>query len=96
MKLLAIAASTILVFGLGTTAYAGASTELEHAIKTPTNVESPAEDMSAMKAAGKCGAGQSTTGRTFKKSVKGTSASELEHAIRPLQVQIVPARICLR
>ena len=35
-----------------------------------------------MKAAGKCGAGQSTTGRTFKKSTKSTSNVELEHAIK--------------
>jgi hypothetical protein len=34
---------------------AEASLELEHAIKSPSSVESPTEDMSKMKAMGKCG-----------------------------------------
>jgi len=32
--------------------------ELEHAIKTPSSDESPKEDMSKMKAMGKCGSGK--------------------------------------
>ena len=63
-------------------AYAGdAQVELEHAIKSPSGVESVAEDMSAMKAAGRCGAGQGAA----KKSAKYTKSRadiELEHAIK--------------
>ena len=57
MKLLAIAASTILVLGLSTTVYAQSASEqaLEHANKTPSGADSYREDMSKMKAAGKCG-----------------------------------------
>ena len=35
-----------------------AEVELEHALKTPPSPESPPPDMSKMKAAGKCNAGQ--------------------------------------
>ncbi|MDA3908254.1 MAG: hypothetical protein PF437_04135 [Sulfurimonas sp.] len=53
MKLLSIVASTILVLGLSPSLYA--DVEYEHAVKTPSSVESPTQDMSKMKAAGKCG-----------------------------------------
>ncbi len=59
-----------------------AQTELEHAIKSPSGVESVAEDMSAMKAAGKCGAGQGTAKNRSAKYVKSTADIELEHAIK--------------
>ena len=60
-----------------------AATELEHANKTSTGIDSVAGDMSAMKAAGKCNADQ--TGKIkvkHKKKVHTPSKSELalEHA----------------
>ncbi|MGB5964958.1 MAG: hypothetical protein WBF77_00740 [Sulfurimonadaceae bacterium] len=84
MKLLAIAASTILVLGLSITAYAEneAQVELEHAIKTPSSLETPKEDMSKMKAAGKCGADQSTSKTKFEKSKQSNADLELEHQIK--------------
>ena len=64
-------------------AYAGdAQVELEHAIKSPSGVESVAEDMSAMKAAGRCGAAQSTTKRKTVKYTQSRADVELEHAIK--------------
>ncbi|WP_415396093.1 hypothetical protein [Sulfurimonas sp. CS5] len=53
MKLLSIVASTILVLGLSPSLYA--DVEYEHAVKTSSSVDSPTQDMSKMKAAGKCG-----------------------------------------
>ena len=84
MKLLTLASGTILVLGLSITAYAenAAQVELEHQIKTPSSIESPKQDMSAMKAAGKCGAGQSTTRTTFKPTTKSKADVELEHQIK--------------
>lgn len=59
-----------------------ASTELEHAIKSPSNIEDTGRDMSKMKAAGKCGANQKTT-HTKRTPTKQNKASlELEHAMK--------------
>jgi hypothetical protein len=57
--------------------------ELEHAIKTAPSVESPTEDMSKMKAMGKCGADQKSKQSSMAKA-KDVSAVELalEHAIK--------------
>ena len=85
MRLSTLAAGAILVLGLTTAAYAGndAQTELEHAIKTPSSTEGPTEDMSKMKAAGKCNADQSAKMKVkaTKPARKPTKAElELEHA----------------
>jgi hypothetical protein len=80
MKTLIIA--SILAFG-SIAVYANqASVELEHANKTATSAESTAGDMSAMKAAGKCNADQSTKKNVEKhpKKAKTKAALELEHA----------------
>ena len=83
MRLLTLASGTILVLGLSITAYAGSSAqvELEHQIKTPSSIESPTQDMSAMTAAGKCGAGQSTTRTTFKPTKKSKADLTLERQL---------------
>jgi len=81
MKNLVLA--SLLALGLGSVAvYANqAATELEHANKTATSIEGVAGDMSAMKAAGKCGADQSTKKNMKKKMHKPSKAElELEHA----------------
>lgn len=82
MKKLVLA--SILALGLGSVAiYANqAATELEHANKTAASADGVAGDMSAMKAAGKCGADQ-TAKTKMKKHVekaKTKSEIELEHA----------------
>ena len=55
-----------------------ASSELEHAVKTPPSEESPAEDMSKMKAMGKCGADQKAD-KPVVKYDKKVSQTELEY-----------------
>jgi hypothetical protein len=61
-----------------------ASLVLEHAVKTPSSDESPVEDMSKMKAMGKCGADQ----KAGKPVVSQDSSTEskaslvLEHAVK--------------
>jgi len=65
--------------------YAGdAAMELEHAIKTAPSVESPTEDMSAMKAMGKCGADQKVSKASSKKLDSNDSSVpiEYEHALK--------------
>jgi len=62
-----------------------AQVELEHATKTASSAEGVKEDMSAMKAAGKCNADQD--GKTKPKAAKADtkaspSATELEHAVK--------------
>jgi hypothetical protein len=72
--------ASILALGF---AYANnAATELEHANKTANGPDGVAGDMSKMKAAGKCGADQSTMKKSMKmKASKPNSAAlELEHA----------------
>ncbi len=61
-----------------------ASIELEHAIKTAPSAESPKEDMSKMKAMGKCGADQKIkrTKDTHSSSTPSKADLELEHAIK--------------
>ena len=60
-----------------------ASMELEHAIKTSSSVESPKEDMSKMKAMGKCGADQKMKQAKHTHSSTPSKADlELEHAIK--------------
>ena len=57
--------------------------ELEHAIKTPSSSESPKEDMSKMKAMGKCGADQKAKMiHTHNPSKANKADVELEHAIK--------------
>jgi len=60
--------------------YAGdAAIELEHAIKTAPSVESAVEDMSAMKAMGKCGGDQKSKQPIHHQSSdKNISSAELE------------------
>ena len=78
MKKLVLA--SILALGLvASAAYANeAATVLEHANKTAASSEGVAGDMSEMKAAGKCGADQSTKKRATKHIEKAKSKSELE------------------
>jgi hypothetical protein len=63
-----------------------AQMELEHAIKTGTSSEGTKEDMSKMKAAGKCNADQvakvKTKAKEEVKSEATKSATELEHAVK--------------
>ncbi len=60
-----------------------ASIELEHAIKTAPSIESPKEDMSKMKAMGKCGADQKIKKtKNHHSSTPSKSDLELEHAIK--------------
>ncbi len=70
------------ILALGFVYANNAATELEHANKTPSSDEAFTQDMSKMKAAGKCGADQSTMKKKMKKNaVKPNSAAlELEHA----------------
>ena len=76
-KILLISASVLtLIFANSS------SIELEHAIKTLSSEESPKEDMSKMKAGGKCGADQKIMKRGFEKSNNNKSSVELEHAIK--------------
>lgn len=76
----------ILSLGLGFVYANQAALELEHANKTTTGVDGVTEDMSAMKAAGKCNADQVGKKKTpTKKRVekKKTKAElELEHATK--------------
>ena len=61
-----------------------ADVELEHAIKTPSSAEAPKEDMSKMKAMGKCG-GDQKAGKSADNNHSSTpskSELELEHAIK--------------
>ena len=80
MKKLVLA--SLLALGLGAGyAYAEnkAAVELEHANKTASSVEGVAGDMSAMKAAGKCGADQMKKSKSMmKKKVHTPSKAELE------------------
>ena len=84
MKKLVLA--SILALGLGSVAvYANqAATELEHAAKSAASEEGVASDMSAMKAAGKCGADQKAKVKTkaaaHKHSASEKAALEVEHA----------------
>ena len=57
-----------------------ASTELEHAIKTPSSIEGHGRDMSKMKAAGKCGANQKTTHSKRVETKQNSASLTLEHA----------------
>jgi hypothetical protein len=79
-----IVLTTLLILGLGAIyVYAEnkAAVELEHANKTAESTESVSGDMSAMKAAGKCGSDQSTKKDIPKKTRAKTKAElELEHA----------------
>ena len=59
-----------------------ASTELEHAIKTAPSDESISEDMSKMKAMGKCGGDQKMSQHTHTKTNQSKADLELEHAIK--------------
>ena len=84
MKKLILTSVIALGLGLGF-AYAEnkAAIELEHANKTATGSDSVDADMSKMKAAGKCNAGQSGKVKTkaTKPAKKPTKAElELEHA----------------
>jgi hypothetical protein len=79
--------ATIVTLGLGLGfAYADggkAAQELEHANKTSTGDDNSDKDMSKMKAAGKCNAGQSgkMKAKSTKPAKKPTKAElELEHA----------------
>lgn len=79
MKKLILA--SLLALGLGSAMiYANqAAVELEHANKLATGDDSVAGDMSAMKAAGKCAAGQDGKMKTkMKKRVHTPSKAELE------------------
>ena len=83
MKKLVLA--SLLALGLGSAmVYANqAAVELEHANKTASSVEAVSDDMSAMKAAGKCGADQSAKKSVPKKHMqraKTQTELELEHA----------------
>lgn len=81
MKKLVLA--SLLALGLGSAmVYANqAATELEHQNKTASGVDSVAGDMSAMKAAGKCNADQSSKKTVPKKDrAKMKSELEIEHA----------------
>jgi hypothetical protein len=82
MKKLVVA--SLLALGLSAGAvYAETSAAeiLEHANKTASSAEGVAGDMSAMKAAGKCGADQSSKKAVPKKQRASTKAElELEHA----------------
>ena len=77
--------ASVLAFGF---AYAAdAQTELEHATKSAPSEEAVSGDMSAMKAAGKCGADQKAMDKTKMKAKKaemkkGKAEAELEHAIK--------------
>ena len=76
MKKLVLA--TLLTLGLGY-AYANeVATELEHANKTAVGIDGIAGDMSAMKAAGKCGADQSAKKNVKKRAAQPKTKSELE------------------
>jgi hypothetical protein len=76
-KILLISASVL------TLIYANSSSiELEHAIKTASSEESPKENMSKMKAQGKCGADQKMIKMDVKKSDNNQASIELEHAIK--------------
>jgi|GEM_PF-1717459 len=59
-----------------------ASTELEHAVKTSASEESPKEDMSKMKAQGKCGADQKSMKMGKEKTNSNEASVELEHAVK--------------
>ena len=56
--------------------------ELEHAVKTAPSDESVSEDMSKMKAMGKCGADQKTSQHTHTETTPSKADLELEHAIK--------------
>ena len=58
-----------------------ASLELEHAIKSPSSIEDNGGDMSAMKAAGKCGAGVSSMKHTHTPSTAKGADKALHKAI---------------
>jgi len=81
-----IVLASILALGLSAGyAYAEnkAAVELEHANKTATGTDGVAGDMSAMKAAGKCGADQSAKKIVHTKAkakAKTKAELELEHA----------------
>jgi len=63
--------------------YAGEShIELEHAIKTPSSLEDQGGDMSKMRAAGKCGANQSTQAHKRYPTKASRATLELEHAVK--------------
>ena len=59
-----------------------ASTELEHAIKTAPSAESVSEDMSKMKAMGKCGGDQKMGKHAHTKTTPSKADLELEHAVK--------------
>ena len=81
-----VVVASILALGLGfgfAQAENKAAVELEHANKTATGIDSSDADMSKMKAAGKCNAGQSgkMKNKMTKPAKKPTKAElELEHA----------------
>ena len=74
--------STVVIFGLGlgfAHAQNKAALELEHANKTASGIDSDDGDMSKMKAAGKCNAGQSGKMKSkMKYPVKKPNKAELE------------------
>ena len=84
MKKVILASFLALGFGFGfAQAENKAAVELEHANKTPSSVEAFSQDMSKMKAAGKCNADQSgkMKSKMTKPAKKPTKAElELEHA----------------
>ena len=59
-----------------------ASTELEHAIKTAPSAESVSEDMSKMKAMGKCGGDQKMSKDAPIETTPSEADLELEHAVK--------------
>jgi hypothetical protein len=77
-----VVAASILALGLGfgfAQADNKAAVELEHANKTATGIDSVDADMSKMKAAGKCNAGQSGKMKPkMKKSTRKPTKAELE------------------
>ena len=84
MKKVVLAAVVALGLGMGFAhAENKAAVELEHANKTASGMDSSDGDMSKMKAAGKCNAGQSgkMKSKSTKPARKPTKAElELEHA----------------
>jgi hypothetical protein len=83
MKTLILAGLLATGFGFAYADGEKAAQELEHALKTATGDDSVDADMSKMKAAGKCNAGQSGKIKRVvkKKTRKPTKAElELEHA----------------
>ena len=83
MKKLVLVSLLTLGLGVGVVYANQAAVELEHANKTATSIEGVSGDMSAMKAAGKCGADQMKKSKSMMKKKAHTPSKaelELEHA----------------